>query len=110
MIVVSVILVSAIDGSSQELARMHICNEGGDRNLGDYGVEILRGRSTEAFAKRRILKSGKVLRHPRLREHVWNLVAKALFGLGYGEPAIRALAAAGARAEANAFTPAEFEP
>lgn len=85
MIIVSVILISARDGSSQELARMHICNEGGDANLGDYGVEILRGRSTEAFARRQVLKRGKVLRHPRLREHVWNLVAKTLSGLGYGQ-------------------------
>lgn len=85
MIVVSVFLISAIDGSTQELARMHIYNEGGDANLGDYGVEILRGRSTEAFARRQILRRGKVLRHPRLREHVWNLVAKALTGLGYGQ-------------------------
>lgn len=85
MIVVSVVLMSAIDGSSQELARMYISNEGGDLNLGDYGVEILRGRSTEAFARRQVLKRGKVLRHPRLREHVWNLVAKALSGLGYGQ-------------------------
>ena len=84
MIVVSVILMSAIDGSSQELARMYISNEGGDANHGDYGVEILRGRSTEAFARREVLKRGKVLRHARLREHVWNLVAKALVGLGYG--------------------------
>ncbi len=85
MMLVSVVLISAIDGSSQELARMYISNEGGDVNLGDYGVEILRGRSTEAFARRQVLKRGKVLRHPRLREHVWNLVAKALSGLGYGQ-------------------------
>jgi predicted secreted protein len=38
MIIVSVILASAIDGSSQELARMYISNEGGDATFGDYGV------------------------------------------------------------------------
>jgi hypothetical protein len=84
MIVVQVTLLSAVDGSARELARMHICNEGGDANLGDYGVEVLRGRSTEDFARRIVQRRGEVLRHPRLREHVWNLVAKALSGMGYG--------------------------
>ncbi|KQX19367.1 MULTISPECIES: hypothetical protein [unclassified Sphingomonas] len=84
MIIVSVQLLSARDGSTQELARAYISNEGGDATLGDYGVEILRGRSSEDFARRTVLKRGKVLRHPRQREHVWNLVAKALSGLGYG--------------------------
>jgi hypothetical protein len=91
MIIVSVILASAIDGSSQELARMYISNEGGDATFGDYGVEILKGRSSEAFGRRQVLKRGKVLRHPRQREHVWNLVAKALMGLGYGEVMLKAL-------------------
>lgn len=85
MIIVSVQLLSAIDGSVQEIARMEICNEGGTTNLGDYGCRTLRGRSTQQFGQRTTQRSGKVLRHPRLREHVWNLVQKSLASMGYGQ-------------------------
>jgi hypothetical protein len=84
MIIVRVELLSAITGETIELARMDICNEGGTVNLGDYGVYIMRGRDREALSKRRVQRTAKVLGHPRLREHVWNLVAKALTSAGYG--------------------------
>lgn len=85
MIVVKVELWSAIDRSKTELARMYVSNKGGTAQKGDYDVEVLKGRSTEALDKRTVLKRGEVLGHPRLREHVWNLVAKALNNLGYGQ-------------------------
>ncbi len=85
MIIVSVHLASAITGEVTELARMHICNEGGTQQIGDYGIETLRGRSTADLNRRRVQRTGKVLNHPRLREHVWNLVAKALAATGYGQ-------------------------
>ena len=88
MLIVKVELLSAVTGKTTELARMHICNEGGDQNLGDYGVYVMRGRDSDALSrswlKRTFNKTGKVERHPRLREHVWNLVTKALISTGYG--------------------------
>ncbi|MEV4934384.1 hypothetical protein [Sphingobium sp. LSP13-1-1.1] len=85
MIVVSVILLSAQDGSSQELARMEICNMGtGTATMGNYSAETLRGRSTEDFARRTRQRIAYVSNHPRKREHVWNLVAKCLRNLRYG--------------------------
>lgn len=90
MIVVRVELWSAIDGSVSELARMTIDNIGVSPNqqLGTYRTRTLRGRSAEALHKamlaQTVQREGKVIDHPRLREHVWNLVAKALTGLGYG--------------------------
>lgn len=88
MLIVRVELLSAVTGETTELARMHICNEGGDQNLGDYGVYVMRGRNEVALSKswlsRSFTKTGKVERHARLREHVWNLVAKALSATNYG--------------------------
>lgn len=85
MIVVTVHLASAVKGEVTELARLYIDNIGGSQQLGDYRVRTLRGRSSKAFARTVIQREGKVLRHPRLREHVWNLVAKALAATGYGD-------------------------
>ena len=88
MIVIKVELWSAVSGEVSELARMTIDNIGGDRQHGDYRTRTYRGRSAEALHKAMLAgtvqREGKVLRHPRLREHVWNLVAKALTGMGYG--------------------------
>jgi hypothetical protein len=86
MIVVSVLLISAIDGRSEELARMEICNMGtGSQHKGNYSAETLRGRSTADFAKRTRQRIGYVNGHARQREHVWNLVAKCLNTLRYGD-------------------------
>lgn len=88
MIVVRVELWSAVTGEVSELARMTIDNVGGTRELGDYRARTMRGRSAEALHRAMlrgvIQREGKVLRHPRLREHVWNLVGKALCSMGYG--------------------------
>ena len=83
MIVVSVSLLSANDGSMRELGRMYISNTGGTLTQGDYDVEVLRGRSSEAFASRIVQKRATVKKHPRLQQHVWNLVGKALHSAGY---------------------------
>lgn len=85
MIVVRVELHLAISGEVSELARAYIDNIGGDRNLGDYRVRTLKGRDTRALDRGTVQREGKVIGHPRLREHVWNLVAKALVGTGYGD-------------------------
>lgn len=87
MIIVRVEVLSAITGKTTELARMHICNEGGTQTRGNYGVYILRGRSKtrldKSWINSHISRSGKVTNHPRLIEHVWNLVSKALNACGY---------------------------
>jgi hypothetical protein len=89
MIVVRVELWSAVSGEVSELARMTIDNIGETQQLGDYRARTLRGRSADALHKAMLAGSvqreAKVLRHPRLREHVWNLVAKALANLSYGD-------------------------
>lgn len=90
MIIVKVELWSAVDGEKTELARMIIDNVGGDLSHGDYRCRTLRGRSEEALDKAMVpplavTREGEVHRHPRLREHVWNLVAKALRSMRYGE-------------------------
>ncbi|WP_109808404.1 hypothetical protein [Sphingosinithalassobacter portus] len=88
MIVVKVELWSAVTGDVQELARMTIDNVGGTQQLGNYRARTMRGRSAEALTRAMlrsdVQREGRVERHPRLREHVWNLVAKSLSGMGYG--------------------------
>jgi hypothetical protein len=84
MIVVKVELHSAITGKVTELARMIVHNIGGTRNSGDYEVEILRGRSAKDLDKRIAQRKARVLGHPRLSQHVWHLVEKALRAAGYG--------------------------
>lgn len=88
MIVVRVELHSAITGEKTELARMLIDNIGGTAQLGNYRARTLRGRSEDALDHAMVApaqREGKVLGHPRLREHVWNLVAKSLKSMGYGK-------------------------
>lgn len=93
MIVIRVELWSAVNGQKSELARMVIDNIGGTNHHGDYRCRTLRGRSEEVLDRALLSMSttgtqreGRVLGHPRLREHVWNLVAKALTSMGYGLP------------------------
>lgn len=92
MIVVRVELWSAITGKVTELARMCIANSGdtANPNFGDYHCMTLKGRSKDQLDK--AMRSGsspqravEVKHHARLREHVWNLVAKALTGMEYGK-------------------------
>ena len=91
MIVVKVELWSAISGEKRELARMVIDNIGGTQTTGDYRVRTLRGRTARALdlallaMPHTVQREGKVIGHARLKEHVWNLVAKALSGMGYGQ-------------------------
>ncbi len=85
MIVVRVELHSAITGAVSELGRVLIDNQGGTQQRGNYRVRSLRGRSSEQLDRGTVQKEGAVMNHPRLAEHVWNLVAKALKAVGYGE-------------------------
>ncbi|BBC99131.1 hypothetical protein [Sphingobium sp. YG1] len=85
MIIVSVQLLSAVDSRHDELARMEICNLGTrTATTGNYSAETLRGRSAKDFARRTRQRIAYISGHPRQREHVWNLVAKALRNLRYG--------------------------
>lgn len=88
MIVVSVQLDSAISSTrDKELARVHISNVSVNDTgtLADYGVESMRGRGKTALDKCIVQRRGRVVNHPRQREHVLNLVAKALISMGYGK-------------------------
>lgn len=91
MIVVKVELWSAVDGQKTELARMVIDNIGGTQTTGNYRSRTLIGRSKDALDRAlhnipmKVQREGRVSGHARLREHVWNLVAKALAGMGYGQ-------------------------
>lgn len=84
MIVIRVELWSAVTGKVSEIARMHICNTGGTVERGDYVAETFKGRSATALSRRLVQRCGNVRDHPRLKQHVWNLVAKALKSMGYG--------------------------
>lgn len=91
MIVVKVELWSRVDGSQQELARMVIDIMGGTQTTGDYRTRTLTGRSKKELDRAlnnitmRVQREGQVVGHARLREHVWNLVGKALAGMGYSQ-------------------------
>lgn len=88
MIVVRVELWSARTHKITELARMRIANVGGSATTGDYESATYFGRGRDKLDKAmkadRTTRKGMVEGHPRLREHVWHLVAKALRAMGYG--------------------------
>jgi len=85
MIIVSVTLHSARDGSKTELARMEICNdETGTAMRRNYIGRVLRGRSTEQLDRREVHRTGEVKNWPAERAHVWNLVAAMLKSMAYG--------------------------
>ena len=76
MIVVRVELHSAITGKITEIGRMDIYNDGTSHSAaqGNYVSRLY--RRTKTFSK--VLRTGKILNHPRLSQSVWKLVAKAL--------------------------------
>lgn len=84
MIVIRVELWSAVTGEKTELARMRISNVGGTDTIGNYDAVTFRGRTTADLNRNAIQRQCQVRGHPRLSQHVWNLVAKALTGMGYG--------------------------
>lgn len=85
MIVVTVHLVSAIDGSVQQLAQMHIANDGtGTLQKRNYDAYTLRGRSAEAFKTIVKQKEARLENWPSDRLHIWNLVTALLVKMGYG--------------------------
>ncbi|MGM4955671.1 hypothetical protein ACT4MK_09975 [Bradyrhizobium barranii] len=83
MIVVRVELHSAITRKVTEIARMRIRNAGGTADLGNYSVETLGGRSREQLDRGVCQRGGAVESYPRLRIHVWHLVARALIAMNY---------------------------
>lgn len=89
MIVVRVELWSARTGERTELARMRISNDGGltaqDPARGTYNGETLKGRSAAALDAGHVQRRGKVSDWRRQDQHVWNLVARMLASMGYGQ-------------------------
>jgi hypothetical protein len=83
MIIVRVELHSAIIRKVTEIARMRITNIGGTRSVGHYNAETLRGRSSEQLSQGVRQRAGVVRDYPRLKIHVWHLVAQALIAMKY---------------------------
>jgi hypothetical protein len=83
MIIVRVELHSAITGKVTEIARMGIANIGGTREIGKYLAETYRGRSAHQLSRRIRQRRGMIKDYPRLRIHVWHLVARALIAMNY---------------------------
>lgn len=88
MIIVKVELWSAVTHKITEIARMRIANVGGTQQIGDYEAVTFFGRDKrrldQSMLADRTTRRGTVSGHPRLREHVWHLVAKSLSAMGYG--------------------------
>jgi hypothetical protein len=86
MIEVSVTLISAVDGRREQLALVHITNEGTETvhnpRFGSYAAVSYRGRGAQ-LEKLSPIKRGKVVHWPREAYHVWNLVRMCLTSLGY---------------------------
>ena len=84
MLIVRVELHSAVTGRVTEIARMRIANRGtGTAARGDYHVMTFRGRDGVALDRGIVQRRHVVLGWPRLRMHIWSLVAEALAALGY---------------------------
>lgn len=86
MIVVTVELVSAIDGHRETLGTAYIANDGqGTPTQGDYDV-VLHGRDRSGLRPHGPRwKQGKVEGFPRQRLLGWDLVYRALKACGLGE-------------------------
>ena len=86
MIVVRVELHSAITRKITEIARVEICNIGAaPGRMMNYAVRSLWGRSKKSLDSRFVQRTGQIEGHRSRDSHVLNLVAKALFSMGYGE-------------------------
>lgn len=92
MIVVRVELHSAVTGRVTEIARAVIHNVGGTVKRGNYGAFTCRGRDSDTLHKSMVsiswdeskpVRKCEITNYPRLSQHVWNLVARALTGMGY---------------------------
>jgi hypothetical protein len=93
MLVVRVELHSAVTGKTTEIARALIYNDGGgDSDHGNYKAFTFKGRDGVAWTREHIhkalnakktLRDGVVMNYPRKSLHVWNLVYRALKGMGY---------------------------
>jgi hypothetical protein len=83
MIVVRVGLHSAVTKRVTEIARMHISNIGGSRQVGNYFARTYRGRSSEQLSRGDVQRQGSIRNYPRLSLHVWHLVARALVAMKY---------------------------
>lgn len=89
MIIIRVELHSAITGKITEIARMLLWNDGsGSHRTGHYGGKVVGGRTdgpmiVPAIRTRKALRQGSVRDYPRLRLHVWNLVARMLTSMNF---------------------------
>jgi hypothetical protein len=89
MIVIRVELHSTRTGKATEIARMHISDIGGARQVGQYFARTYGGRSSEQLSRSQVQRQGTIKKYPRLKLHVWHLVARALIVMNYGGAAER---------------------
>jgi hypothetical protein len=85
MIVIDVNLISAVSRTRDcKLGTMVICNVATSQcgNYGDYKVDVYK-KGTKDFREAKPFRSGRVFNHPRKREPIWKLLAKALEAAGY---------------------------
>jgi hypothetical protein len=83
MIIVRVELHSAITREVSEIARMHISNIGGSRQVGHYHAKTYRGRSSDQLSRGVVQRQGSIRNYPRLKIHVSHHVARALIAMKY---------------------------
>lgn len=84
MIRVTIELISAVNGSRRELARMDIANDAtGTVTRGNYDGVTYRGRDKGTLDKGTPQKVGRVENYPREAYHVWNLIYAMLGAMGY---------------------------
>jgi hypothetical protein len=88
MIVVRVELHSAVTGKIKEIARAVIYNDGtGTGRRGNYKAFAVKGRQEPMTPKEMWqgtkLRESEVKDYRRIDLHVWNLVVRALSGMGY---------------------------
>lgn len=85
MLVVRLELHSANTGEVSELGRMIVANVGGTDETGEYEVRLALSASSsqELLDDKTRDRLGKVSGYPRMTQHAWDLIAKALASVGY---------------------------
>lgn len=84
MIIVRVELHSAVTHQVTELARMQIVNTGeSSGRLRHYIAQTFIGRSKEQLDRQTVKRNAEIRNWPSEAVHIWNLVANALYTMGY---------------------------
>lgn len=89
MIIVTIELKSAVDGRTEKLGEMVICNDGTStqRTRGNYDAFVYRKHKFFDWKKltNNLTRRGRVENYSRLQRPIWDLVGLALKDMGYGK-------------------------